>query len=383
MQWKRKKIWPSGGLILLASLTPLHADGVARNKNGQETLQPEVSVFSPHVSGEALFWSARQDGLSYVVTTEAPASDFTNIPGFGPLGNQNADYFPAKHAKDKAMNFGWDWGFRVGIGGIFQRQGNWDLNLVWTHYRQRNHASAHQSAKNILLPIWINPLVGFETATDAKAHWHLHYDTLDLEFGPCLHVTKWFSFRPHIDLRAARINQDFKVEYENINGFARLPAVFGELDNKLKNDFQGIGLRLGFDTKWYFAEHWNVYGNFAAAFLYGVFHVGIEGDTEGFDLDQWTTQNGFFPVVTPDLDYADRFHTTKTNIDLALGFSWEYPFSQNRRFFSLNVGYEYHIWFNQNQLERLVEGQTSSGQFTKDHGDLGLSGLVLGAKCRF
>jgi hypothetical protein len=389
MQWKLNKIWPSGGLVLIAGIAQLHADGSTQNGNCcNQTTPAQLSVFRPIVSAEALFWNARQEGLVYSLTSQVPVPP----PGIDPVIDAGSPEWPlnfswpSQHAKNKTVPFGWDWGFRVGLGGLFERHGNWDLMLVWTWYRQNEHSSIHQTDHKIVAAPMLNPLTDCSWATSAKAHWSLHFDTLDLELGRALEISKKFSLRPHGGIRGAWIHQKLKAHYDNISVYARAPAVFKEFDNNYKNNFNGAGLRMGLEPSWAFADHWKVYGDFSAAFLYGQFLYKNDGSSSGLDLDQWVNFQVGTPVITgPELNVRNHVSATVVNFDIGLGLSWDYPFSCNRRHLTLSLGYEYHLWLDQNQIKTFVQGVGMTPPFSvdKSRGDLSLMGLTLGAKVAF
>ncbi|MBS0649335.1 MAG: hypothetical protein JSS10_08955 [Verrucomicrobia bacterium] len=387
MQWKLNKIWPSGGLILITGIAQLHADASNKNSNGCDPMTPaQLSVFRPVVTAEALFWNARQEGLVYTLTSKVPVPP----PGVDPVldfaGAWPADFsWASQHAKNKTVPFGWDWGFRVGLGGLFQKHGNWDLMLTWTWYRQSEHSSIHQTDEKIVAAPMLNPLTDSSWATSARARWHLHFETLDLELGHALQISKKFSLRPHGGLRGAWIHQRLKTHYDNVAVVARAPAVFKEFDNNYKNNFNGAGIRMGIEPDWSFAKHWKVYGDFSASFLYGQFLYKNSGSSSGLDQDQYDLQVGTNVVTGPEINVQDHITSTAINFDIGLGLSWDYAFSCNKRHLTLMLGYEYHLWLDQNQIKTFV-GALGGGRpmsFDKSRGDLSLMGLTFGAKVAF
>jgi hypothetical protein len=378
MNWTLKKLWPSGGLLLIASMIQLHADSSsAKNGTAKSSQQDACSTpcFSPIVSVEALYLTAREDGLVYAETD--------NLPSSIPLADLvNADFVPSRHAREKQVNFGWDWGVRVGFGGLLPRHDNWSLMLEWTNYRQHNHQSVRQNDKKVIFTTWVSPRTFMSFAQQAGSKWVLHYNTLDLPLGRTFMPSRTLCLKPHFGLRAAWIRQGYTIEYKGLTGNPRDVVLVDEAKIKLKNHFHGAGLRAGLDSKWEFAKHWNIYGNFAAALLYGRFEVTDKEHSEGIGpLDAFANQLALPPVV-PNADIEDHIRSTAINLDLGAGIVWDLPFSNDRRMFSINLGYEYHLWLDQNKLEQFSNaGET--GTFHQDGGDLSLTGVVLGLRCQF
>ncbi len=378
MNWTLKKLWPSGGLLLIASMIQLHADSCSMKNTKTKCAQqvaPSTPCFSPIVSVEALYLTAREDGLVYALTDNLPSS-------IAIADLSNADFWPSRHAREKQVDFDWDWGVRVGFGGLLPRHDNWRLMLEWTHYRQHNHQSVKQNDDKVIFTTWVSPRTFMSFAQEAESKWTLHYDTLDLPLGRTFKPSRTLALMPHFGLRAAWIKQDYRITYEGLNVNPRDVVLVDKTNIRLNNHFHGLGLRLGLDTKWGFAKHWNFYGNFAAALLYGRFTVSDEEHSHGIGpLDAFDNQAALPPVV-PNADIKDHIRSTAINFDLAAGIVWDLPFSQDRRVFSINLGYEYHLWLDQNKLEQFSNaGET--GTFHQDGGDLSLTGVVLGFRCQF
>ena len=69
-------------------------------------------------------------------------------------------------------------------------------------------------------------------------------------------------------------------------------------------------------------------------------------------------------------------------IDLAIGFRWDETWCCDQYRTTLDLGWEHHIWFDQNHrnknLNNFTNGDVSGfGTYSETTGDLGLGGFVL------
>jgi hypothetical protein len=192
-----------------------------------------------------------------------------------------------------------------------------------------------------------------------------------MEFGRTFGLGRHLIFRPHLGLRGAIIDQDFDIIYKNLLEIrGRTPFPKAKID--LDNDFWGIGLRGGIKSRWMFSRDWGVFGNFAGSLLWG-------------KLENKTKQNQIGGDGIWINEKHDR-HTVKGNIDIALGIAWDYYFStkchQDRYHLGLTLAWEQLIWFHQNEIDYFPGHLITTHSF-KQHGNLGLSGVTLGARFDF
>ncbi len=216
-------------------------------------------------------------------------------------------------------NLDFDWDWGARAGlGYKIPHDKWDLYAAYTH------------------------LIG-----NAHGHgvWHMDLNMGDLELGRNCLPSKWLLFRPFMGVRGLVIDSDYT----------------GRKHFHADSDFWGVGLRLGVDSLWGLGKGLGIYGNGSASLLSGHFdvhekkkHVKIESDVEN--------------VVAA--------------ADLAMGLQWDYLFSNDRFHFGFKFGWEFNIFFDQNQLFNFL-GSDHPGfiQFKKD--DLTFQGLTLGLRFDF
>jgi hypothetical protein len=333
------------------------------------------------LSVSALYWKACEDGLAYAVDNE-------DLVEASVINHGEMEYPGSK----------WSWGFKVGLGFDFEHDG-WDLQANWTWFRTRHHDDETDETGN-LYPMYSALATAAEqlSATEAEARWRIRLNMIDLELGRAFFTSRWLTLRPHMGLRGAWIKQSYDIEYETLNStFPVVASSESEVD--MKNKFWGVGIRGGLDTRWGFCGNWSIYGNMAISILYGRFHIDHEEEAA----------NSAGTIETNVINFHDHFCAARAITDLALGLMWEHTFcgcedicapdcygdngGSSRRspekpgyHLSVMLGWEQHIFFNQNQFWRVSRTSTPSGHhqaFGHERGDLTTQGVTLTARLGF
>ncbi len=301
------------------------------------------------VNGEALLWQATEENLTYVYKTDLDG-----------------------HVDLKTLDFEWDWGFRVSGGYNIPRDG-WSLALMWTHLE--NHASNSQKAHldengngigsmPYLQASWgindFSPPSG--TITQSNAHWTVHLDQVDLEIGREYYAGKHLTLRPHCGLRADWIDQNYKTTYHFFSDSH--PQKF-----TMSNRFFGFGFFAGVDSNWLFGQGFSLFGTADVGILLGFFKV-----------DEKVRQvNNLLFQTKGTLD--NSFRCGRGILDLELGLKWSHLFSQDSWGLTFKAGYEYHLYFDQNQLSNITSN--APVQYIKTNGNLIYQGVSLSGQIDF
>lgn len=300
------------------------------------------------VFGEYLYWTANEDGLYFAQT------GLNNPTGaVHPDGSINFD------GKLKKIDPKWDSGMRIGAGLNFPKEG-YDAIFYWTWFSNHGHASAHSDHGN-LLPLWAEPdFTPFAAATQARAHWDLDLNVLDLEWGRSSWFGGHFSLRPFFGLRGVWIDQDLKAHFS----YATLPIVFGTLHSEA--DMRGGGLRAGVDARFAFSHGFAIYGLSSGSLLYSQLNTGLR-----------IKENETLIAHT-----QDRFCKGVSSLQLALGIGWDTHFAKDRLHIEFHVGWESNMWFGVNQMNHFMN-QLNQGFYFKESGNLAIQGLVAGGRFDF
>jgi len=320
------------------------------------------------VSGSYLWWIAEEDGLEYVLTG---AEDFFGLP-------------PYKQGKTYRPDFKWDSGVRV--GALYEHKDMWDIGLAWTRFATSAHRELFHELANIntssSMSFWAmwSASEGLVAATNtANARWNLSYWTIELMTGIPCRVREHISLRPSVGVIQAGIKQRYNILYDVTAGFSHMI--------KMKNYFSGTGLRAACDAIWDINRYFGFFTRVGFSVLAGHFHVSEEQET--------TRPFNFSPLVPNDtgrfLDVRNTPHTMKTEVDFNAGFHVEYPIFSGRSNLKLDCGWDFLLWFDQNQFMRFVgEGSqvhpavtSYKGRYMVQHGDLFLQGLNVTAGWEF
>lgn len=355
-------MWPAAAasLVLFTSLAQADADSAQlRNlENRVSALEqrrgasgminppgrPQVKDGSDlFVTADFIYWNAHENGLPIAIRNEGSTTT---------LSDADVAY----------LDFQWDPGFRVGLGYNMPHDG-WDLSL--NYLRFITHAHRHTRAEGNEADFNSQGIELDHFNTKSKARWKMHLNQIDLTLGREFFVSKWLTLRPNFGLRTDWISQRLKSNY---NGFGYIVTHNANIHQK--NNFWGLGVVAGLDTQWGLGGGWSIYGNTAFSILYGFFHNDIDEDTV---------------TVEDFVDLDGSYRTSRVIADLALGLRWDHMFDRDRFHFSIQAGWENHIYFGQNQFLRFYSNTTDNnlGGVFANQGDLTLQGWTLAARFDF
>jgi hypothetical protein len=171
--------------------------------------------------------------------------------------------------------------------------------------------------------------------------------------GKWFHISYSFLAHPHFGARIAVIDQHFSIHYGGLFG-----AVEGAIPH-MDNDCIGFGVRGGFDTEWRLGRYWHLFGNIAGALLWTHFQTTQElsqGSVEGYDLES-------------------DFNDNTPNLEIVGGAGWGRSFFKDRFKFSAKIAYEFHEWWDMNQLRRFFSGSAGYANDVVSRGNFTLNGF--------
>jgi hypothetical protein len=346
-------------------------------------------------TAEWLYWKASEKGLTYAIKGEHNSQA-------GPIPQTILPKGRSHHP-----DFDHHSGYRLGAGWTMPHD-HWDVYSTYTRYHMHDHDSVNIGAQDpdivaganttdpvavttpgqYIYPFWIAKLFINNlpaTVNSASARWKLHLDMVDAELGKQFSISKWLAFRPHVGIRAAWIDQKYRIHFIRLQDPFTPSSISNEWHLHMKNDFSGIGLRGGFDTKWCLRWGFSIFGNAAFSLIAGKFDTHFKQTAQGFD-----------PTGVLDSDdlFKNKNHLN-TNVmitDMELGLEWNRSFFKNRFQFGIWAGYEQHIFFEQNQFMNFQYDFTltlpapivSEGpNYFIDGGNLTTSGFVGGIDIGF
>jgi Legionella pneumophila major outer membrane protein precursor len=362
--------------------------------------------------GSALYWQASESGLDYAMTWRNNIPTDGASPDFGGKGTLH-------HPK-----FKWDWGFKLGTGYNMAHDG-WDLFLDWTRFHTQkqnahcgNNCPGSSSSVTPFIPgdnpssvvyplLFPANMIPGPTDTDSCCNenigpgylacmdWRVRLDMIDLELGREFFVSKWLTLRPHAGLRDAWINQRGSVHYQG-NIISETTAA--DFAIALKNNFWGIGPRAGIDGQWGLCRGFSLYSELAASLLLGYFKIS-EFQTPSLAVPSGSPAGPIIAAPTTvaiagsDQSFREKYTAARMVADLALGVRYQTSFYDDSYGLMLDIGWEQHMFFGQNQLTRLTRSLSPAAFTTNQNnnaftpvtnqGDLSTQGVTFTAKVDF
>ncbi len=356
-----KKLWPvAASLALFTSIAHADADSSQLrnldnrvsaleqrkgasgmiNPPGRPQVKDGADLF---VTADFIYWNAHENGLPLAVRNKGNTTTLSK-------------------SKVVHLDSEWDPGFRVGLGYNLPHDG-WDASLTYLHFFTDADRRTKAEGQRADFGSQGFGLIGSHNKTKSK--WHLHLSQLDLNMGREFFVSKWVTLRPNFGLRTAWVKQSLKNDFD---GFGQITTQTADVNGKCK--FWGIGPVAGIDSQWGLGSGWSVVGNAAFSILYGFFHTHLDEDT--------VSVNNFANV-------NDSYRSSQIVCDLVLGLRWDHMFDRDRFHFSIQGGWENHVYLGQNQFIRNYANTTDNnlGGVFGNQGDLTLQGWTLSARFDF
>jgi hypothetical protein len=316
--------------------------------------------------GSWLYWKVNGDEFDYAVEKTRVQNDFVR-----------------DHETIHNLRFDWDSGFRLGAGVEFPCL-CWGLDVIWTHYESSSSKSKRFDGTQgttqtfVSLPAVFNFGDTLEVNQSANFTGRLkfRYNTVDFEFSRWCCCNGCVTFRPHIGIRIADIQEGFhdKVFFNGgaMESFSDTLATDGRFF--AKNRFKGAGVRAGLDLDLCLCEGWSFIGRGAASIVWGRTRL-----TQHFKYTTAAVANFYHG------DINDNYRQSRVITDLSFGIRYKtlacccYPVF-------VELDWEHHYLFNQHRFwvdnSFYPEGEGGSTPLLttsswKKNGSLALQGVTL------
>ena len=313
-----------------------------------------------YVQVDGLAFQAKQDGMEFAIENSNFAAD-----GLAQEGITNGTVFGFSN-----NHHDWEYnpGIRVGIGFYLDHDA-WNVDFAWTWVNITNYRSQHvPDGDAILIPEFLVPQtatgLGILNAsnTSASAAWKASYNVLDAKLAKPYYVSRYFIVSPHFGVRAAWIDQHFSVDYGGAFGGSGVAAKNRAIHHS-DNDMWSFGARTGLNTDWVIGKGWSLFGNLAGSLLFAKFQIDQ-------DLDYGSGKGDGF-------HFDDDFYQNIANVELALGLSWGQHFDKNKYRVGLRAAYEFHEWFDINNIRKVFYNGPYYANDRVARGNLTLNGFSL------
>lgn len=266
--------------------------------------------------------------------------------------------------------FKWSPGLRIGMG-FNGKEKLWDVLFYYTGYKTQGRNQANTDTGELHSAFSSNfyannPQGNGVTGPyyhQGEIQWDLVFNTFDIELGRQIKIDNLAEFRPFLGLKVGLINQTLHSTW--LNPYPAKGAVsptFTSATEKITNDFKGIGPSVGLNTAWHLytrpAYTIKLIGNLSGAMLWSNWSFG---DTYQNDAPETIS------TMNDDLSSAATMARAYLGIELSSD-------TQNAHW-TLHVGYEDQVWFNQLQYYSFDMGKTNDALY--------LQGGVLGLGVHF
>ncbi len=305
--------------------------------------------------GDFLYWQAKQEGNQYASTGTGFTVPGTNDPNTGltpsPIDKAGKLYAPEPRFCP---------GYRAALG-LNLRHGRWDLVSEYTYLYSKAHGSVESDDLNTgILPLFsytpnnsiLSTTMGATTSgalgfvSASKAWWDLHFNTLTLELGRMMQLTRFLSLRPHFGAEGTLQTQNLAVCYK-VSSITTPETSLGNNKVLFKQHSWGVGPRMGLDSLWKCWRNLGFYTNAAVALLWGQF----TGKARSYDTNYAPNMVNYNGVLIADQVTREHSITPVLELEAGIRFSWIVA-SKHR--FSMLAGWEEQIWFFENQHSSVI-----------------------------
>lgn len=295
--------------------------------------RPKIDGFGYFITFDVLYWQVKADG------TEFAYSSVNRIQSY-PVRGQ---IYP--------VSFKWDWGFRIGLGKNFVH-GNWDISADYTYFKSTGRAKVFSGTGGQVVPLKGDPQIttnpsgeSIDTVDQASGNYGMDFDRIDLALAKGFFINYNLSFKPHVGLATAWINQKQTTRYTGGQ------LGINTIQVKDRCDFWGIGPRTGFNSKWYLTNGFSIFGNASGALVYGLFQV--------------QHKNWFSALENNKVFLEGNVHKFSPTADVQIGLVYDGYIYDEKQYLSVSLGYECQYWWSMNQcftFDNSVGYQTYSRQ---------------------
>lgn len=297
--------------IFLASLCAMC--GIWAEDAPKPPTKKEVFPIIPHIwiSEGILCLKARENGLSFATQPQDIShSDFTNTASIQP-------------------HFKWNTGLQIDLG--YQPRQQYYF-ASWCYIQNTAYGSLSTNGTKGFFPILSmdNDLTHSSFVTSGNVDWRINTQFADAGTMFPWKPKDFFLLKAHIGLRVASLNQKLKAYYGG--------GLFNEGTDVLTmhNNFLGIGPRVGLLPNFLFPAGFSLCGEFAASGLLGRFYVKQK--------ESYLAQTLF--------NQTDRMIRFRFALDAKAYLAWQKELLYKAIVLSVQMGWQWHAFFDQNQLQR-------------------------------
>ncbi len=302
-----------------------------------------------------IYWQVHPEGLEYARKGGYSGNDEDPVDARGCIETPGCGFEP---------------GFRV---GAFVDLGccNWDFYAQYTYLNSCFSKRDSVDMNFLGLAPLIDNIGGLGDINVAKGSWDSHLNVLDFGLGRTFEVNCCFDFRPHFGFKATWQDMKFHVLYEEIENTTTTNRYL--IKNKV--EFDGIGLRSGFDAAWRFSPCFSIVGGFAASAVYSDLCVVRESFNS-------TLTNGSEGAVNQNENLQYNHCALVPVLELMLGIRWDSRVCDCYDVFVF-VGWENQVWWDLNRFINVAYSDSNNNYDFGPNGNITYQGLTVRAGLGF
>lgn len=345
----------------------------ARNPNDTcgavfTTARPETKNTRWFIFADVIYWHPKMGGTEYAIS-------YTPTDFFGDILPVNTvfDNYALSHRPNgdyKENDFSWDLGLKAGLGYKTPHDA-WDVLGRYTWFESHSTKQSGKQFPSMLIPLKISIGIdpSFSAVNRAKSTVDISYNNVDLELARNFFLSKNYSVRPYVSLKGAFIDIKQKLLFTQVQNASLLNLFLefrgDEFKANLSSNYWGVGPRIGFENKYYFNNGLNIFGDFAAAILYGHFKTkqsdyipearlgGLLFDNLTPEEQEQLDQLFNFALTAPSRKLTHDFHRFIPFVQMWLGLEWNKFINHQKQHIRLKAGYEVQYYWRANQMDEV------------------------------
>jgi hypothetical protein len=243
------------------------------------------------------------------------------------------------HLDPIELHFDWSPGLRWGLG-YKSKYDSWNFQGIYTWIRfgaDKKMTASDFAFINATISLGIEPNNSYTYGTPLgfykfiSARWSLNHNVGDIQFARDFFITKALILQPLLGARVATLFQTMNAHFgqNTVVGFAQQWYAY-----KIRNNYWGIGPRIGVDCKWVLPHNVGFTGLITGSLLYG--KVTIEQLT-------WSTTTNIFQQTGSARSSENMI---APNLQMALGLDWGMSFYKDKMYWGMNIAWELNYWWN-------------------------------------
>lgn len=311
--------------------------------------RPEVDGAGVFFMVDALLWKANVGGSEYCYTDSSPVAAY-------PLSGSIKD-----------VDFGWDWGVKVGLGYNFEHD-NWEADLLFTYFSSSEGNHVNSGTASSLVPLKGAADLGssgggLDYCTEASSNYKFVYDNIDLELARNYFVSKSLALRPHFGIKSSWLHLTQTVRYTG--GAFIDDSTFFEKD---LSKFWGIGPAAGMNSKWHLCKGFSFFGDVSGSLLWGYYKVNHQ-------------ENNSLDPVNDNIYIKANMHRFAPTAQLALGLAYDHYMNSDKQHIGISLGWETIYYWRVNQMLQIVD--FASRKYSRVSEDASMQGITLHVRFDF